>query len=437
MVANTHAFGSFLSDYREGGPGARFNTAGSADRWSQEDVAARGGPERHLLGQIERGAALDLTDTVFDKLDHAYGWPSGYAQALVDFSVGEVNTPAVADLDSWPKQALLGFAADTGAEFAIPASGVHTQLPVEALSSIVRTWHQLTLVDTQAIVEVGELQKLATWWENDLRGKVVSTTDQISTVQHVAIDPLPAIGSLADARRFVLAIQPDIAIDSLLAAAATLLWTATLVRAGNNGVPADGLTALTSLAPAMGLGREDREWARNYRDDFFSASGLSNAAAAPDIAAERFVAGLIRARDQLTNIVARVDDSGYSWQRHAPETVSVIDLTGQTLVFYDSEISPELPAIFAWATSTLRAQATPPLTLQRARLGAPVTGAAGAVLYVEPCGLPTDGIHRGIRSTSINPEPVDPTVSGWDSDSRTMVYVGRRGALQRLHLPAW
>lgn len=436
MVANTHAFGSFLSDYREGGPGARFS-ASPADRWSQEDVAARGGPERHLLGQIERGAALDLTDTVFDKLDHAYGWPSGYAQALVDFSVGEVNTPAVADLDSWPRQALLGFVADTGAEFAIPASGVHTQLPVEALSSIVRTWHQLTLVDTQAIVEVGELQKLATWWENDLRGKVVSTTDQISTVQHVAIDPLPAIGSLADARRFVRAIQPDIAIDSLLAAAATLLWTATLVRAGNNGVPADGLTALTSLAPAMRLGREDREWARNYRDDFFSASGLSNAAAVPDVAAERFVAGLIRARDQLTNIVARVDDSEISWQCHAPETVSVIDLTGRTLVFYDSEISPELPAIFAWATSTLRAQSTPPLTVQRAGLGAPVSGAAGAVLYVEPCGLPTDGIHRGIRSTSINPKPVDPTVSGWDSDSRTMVYVGRRGVLQRLYLPAW
>lgn len=432
MVANTDAFGSFLSSYREGEPGARFG-AGPADRWSQEDVAARGGPERHLLGQIERGAAVDLTDAVFDRLDHAYGWPSGYARALVDFSVGEVHMPAVVDVDSWPKDPLLGFTTDTGEGFAIPTGGVHTRIPAEALCSIVRTWHQLTLIDIQGFDDIGALVNLAAWWENDLRGKAVSTTDQISTIQHIAVDPLPAISSLADARRLVLAVQPNIEIDRLLAAAATLLWTATLVRAGHNGAPADGLTALTSIAQAASrkLASSFPEWARNYRDGFFSESGLSNAAADPDIAAERFVGGLIRARDQLTNIVATVDDSGVSWQRRAPETVSVIDLTDRTLVFYDSEISPELPAIFAWATSTLRAQSTLPLTLQLAGR-VPVNG--GAVLYVEPCRVPTDGIHRGIRSTSINPKPVDPTVSGWDSDSRTMVYVGR-GVLQRLHLP--
>lgn len=476
MWKNSIAFGQFIKSLRENestlasaplagihGRLQRLDPAPTS-KLSMDDIAAKGGPERHRLGIIERGQG-GLSDTDFRQLDAAFRWPSGYAQSLLDFTVVATGLPAEDHADRQPG---LGYLADEPRTLMAVPRDVVVQVPPDALVSIAHRWRGLTAIDVQAVGDLAALQSLARWWE-DHHGLVVSTTGQVIGLKQVAIDPLPAIGSLVDARDMILAAEglseANVQnLDRLTRAAATLYWVAITVQnsaatGGSADVPRDGLTALTRLHQATRSyeGGQVGGWSAGYRE-FYASSELSSAAAEIDTDAERYVAGLLRARDRLTNIRSVVDDKGtVTWNPSSPETVPVNELTGNALVLYDSSTSPEVPTLLSWAATTMLASGGPALTIQASskhrtshawRVAERAEPSAAPQPSAPPSAVPygfTINVERmpttvspspSIRSTVLDPFPVVNTLSGWDDDSRTAVFIEAGGrALKRLFIP--
>lgn len=482
VFKNSPAFGEFIKNRRESPepagqelPGNRFAPLARKPKLSMDDIAARGGPERHRLGIIERGID-DLSDEDLRQLDTAFGWPAGYARALLDFSV--TSGDRMAQTATWARESpglglvddhdrgdpILGYSADdTSVRVAIPREVLVDggDVTPKALLSIAYRWRRLTAIDVNVFgADLQPLQEFAQWWEDKFRGEVVSTTDRVVGVREVAIDPLPAIHTLTDARTLVLAAEGH--LDGvfnpagLTRSAATIFWVAHTVRQaagqanGNTSdVPADGLTALTSLAQDIRASGTQDGWSSGY-SAFHAESGLSSVAAEIDTDAQRYVAGLLQARDQLTNILARTEaDSGLlKWIPRGPAPMPITELDRHCLVIYDSTLSPELPTLLGWAASTSQGNGEQVLTIQRdaahrtahaqlrrsERLPGHGTIDHGFTINVGPAGPKTGG--QGIRSTSIDPRPAVNTLSGWDRDSRTAVLITAGGVeLQRVHIP--
>ena len=436
MVKNTPEFGSYIKGQREG------------RSWTQDNVTQSGGPERHLLGKIEAGADIDLTLAQLRSLDQAFDFRAGNCRALIDFSPIEVTPEAAARGAKAPFAPICGF-ADDGRPVGLPNNTL-SMLPTSAVVSILEQHRHLVLVDIRAAYDAPhELLKLAGRWANS-GGRVFSTTKAIgvrahSEVQQVVIDPIPLVSTLQAARDFVEMLQyggrrvkSHRDFDQDTATAATLVWICSIValhrRTGEHEEgTSDGLSALSTLAARHdGLSLARPSWLASS-SSFLRQADLSNAAAKADPKAVKYVAGLLRARDELTELTieegAVTEDAVLKVNRQAPPTVTVTALFEQpTIVFYDSWVSPELPGIVNWAHHNSFEVGGPAiLTLQQR--GAHRTSDAavgdgaphGVTIEVSELQRSDEERDGALRDVSIPPLDISDILTGWHESSRTAV----------------
>lgn len=300
-------------------------------------------PLSQLVNDIVDGPKNGLSVEDLAELDSELGWPQGYADAL-----RQATSPTV----SGEERAVYARAAEVKRPLAYERVG----LPFRAASSVVwvasaaalipriLSWNGTALVDVQAFAssERWQVEKMASVWARERGARLVGRTGVPSmrtVVDAVAVDPLPGIGSLSQARCLVTKIQHS--------------------RSG--GLGGDPLRyALTLLAAAIDLGvDEDRNGLDLMRAgidggilrDLVGQSKMS--AKYTEFAnCEELFRGLYCARDLDVDIyVERVGGERFE-VAPLPPVSAAQDLTG-FLLFYDSEVSPELPVVVDDALSRI------------------------------------------------------------------------------------
>lgn len=294
-----------------------------------------------LVDGIVDGPKNVLSVEDLAELDSVLGWPQGYADAL-----RQATSPTVSG-----GRAVYARAAEVKRPLAyeragLPfraASSVVWAAPATALIPRILSWNGTALVDVRAFApsERWQVDKMASDWARERGARLVGRTGVPSmrtVVDAVAVDPLPGIDSLSQALRLV-----------------------TMIRQAQGVFPGDSLgCALTVLAAAIDLGiDEDRNGLDLMRAgidggilrDLVAQSKMSTRYTVFANCEELF-RGLYRARDLDVDIyVERVGGERFE-VAPLPPVSAAQSLTG-FLLFYDSDISPELPVVVDDALSRI------------------------------------------------------------------------------------
>lgn len=371
-------------------------------------------PDELVRNVVERNVSV-VSDTELFSLDRTLQWPEGFAAAARD--VAADNVSAMVYYEQLAVRRHLGY--DCKQSPLSAAGSVVWAAPAEALIPRIASWSGTVLVDVRAFGSFErELAKLAESWRNERgqeqMGKTGISELALSEVDAVAVDPLPGIQSLAQARGLVEQIQ---AVRGLGpgedASGAALTVLAAVIQLGeDSGDSSNGLdlmrqgineSILRGLVEKTGMGEK---YAR-----------LANC--------EDLFAGLYRARDLAVNVVLRPAGGVKVWEM--PVVKSACDLTG-FLLFYDSAVCPELPIVVDDALGRVGE----PTLVVSARAAFPGFGDGGdrggclAVVVVKPGELKDDWVSEECGYA---------TVSEFNRMSGQAVYT-ERGRSQVVQIPS-
>lgn len=282
-----------------------------------------------LVRNVVEGNVSVLSDTELSSLDRTLQWPDGYAAAARD--VAATSTSIMLYYEQLAMRRHLAYQMDRSPLSV--ASSVVWAAKAEALIPRIASWNGTVLVDVRAFASAErELAKLAVDWESERGQEQMGKTgvSGLPGADAVAVDPLPGIQSLAQARRLVeqiQAIRRRSGDDDAIGGALTVL--AAVIQLGEASADGNGLDlmrqginepVLRELVERTGMSEKYAQFAN----------------------CEELFAGLYRARDLSVNVVLR--PTGGFTVREKPVVKAACDLTG-FLLFYDSEVSPEVPIV--------------------------------------------------------------------------------------------
>lgn len=392
MTINTEWFARYLRATRE-----HFE-------YSQQAVAAAGGPHRQLQAAIESGEETEVSANVMAMFDRAYGWPVGYTQALAELgdyaSTDELTDALLGDdqdraarLDYRGQEprpgdvrktlaALYGRESDHNAHMGFtylgfdPHSGEPVYLEGPVLTNVgLDHLHPMILARRYGAttIDIGVLTAEA---EQAIHGYAGG-----HMVEGAGQEPIPMyrVGVTEPAYSSALMIDPLSGITTLSAAkhlAADLLRlrpgiATTAVRAGYTMLAIaafgeDPLVTLTQLA-RRGEDASAREFEARFSafwETFYDPTEAGPQLAQPDRAVCDLLAGVLDSRDQCMEVVAVSDGQGRP--RYEPRrTIKASEMMDDdeklpAIVFYDGQIVPELPIVQSrlWPTRALTFYAT-------------------------------------------------------------------------------
>lgn len=385
MPRNTDWFAAYIGRTRE------------RRGWTQQQVTDAGGPYRQLLASIENNDRSTLRFDVLDMINRAYGWPASYAQALADLGEyadgrvlpdclrgGQRDQAAIASRlgvnpppstyktfsalykkprlkQSGDQSVYVGFDANSGEPVSLEGP-VLTNVAFDHLHPMILARHGVTTIDVRATSEES-LQSVAEYTygqmpdgvaQNPMKSFCVGVTEA-AMGQSIVLDPLAELTTLSGARRFVedlMAIRPLVQ-TSRIRAAFTFLG---IVAFGE-----DPLVTLTQLK-RNGVDPAALDFAARFEQfwhTFYDPTKAGPDLAKPDPAACDLLAGVLGARDVTMEIHIGSGPGRRPARYEIPQTMTPEHLTrgihGPALVFYDSKVVPELPAVQShmWVKDTL------------------------------------------------------------------------------------
>ncbi|MCC9184377.1 helix-turn-helix domain-containing protein [Mycolicibacterium mageritense] len=368
MVQNSPWFAAYMRETRE------------KLGWTQQQVHDAGGAYRQLQASVENGDADTVRDDVLHGYERAYGWPHGYATALAELgahahdpqpsdalAAGERDAAAAQgyigredpnirwktftglyDRDGGPFP-YLGFDADTGDPVDLAGPALST-VTLNVLHPMILARHGHITIDVNVLDRETAGSLVSEYAGGTAYGGAAAQkialyrtgTHQPIDAEPIGIDPLAELTSLRAARALaaaLLSVRPEIPTTELRAgftyAAITAfggdrLCTLTELRTGHHRPASDG-TFLDF-------------WTAMYRPEH-----AGWALAQPDRAAADLLGGVIDARDRLLDfdVDARADRSvvpSYTSVRTVPPREFLDFPDDSSFLFYDSHVSPELPA---------------------------------------------------------------------------------------------
>lgn len=347
----------------------------------QTEIAELGGPYRQLQAKIEHGADIEVKYSVLAQYDTAFGWASGTAASILG------STEAAA-LPFHPCAGTLGHDASTGRPIDVPER-LKTTLAPEQLIPVIAAWPGIAVIDTEVFdlpAERAELEATRQFpkWRETKHNSTGPTVAQLvsewkavspdrtavaSGVLHngaerVAIDPLPLLTNSREASALVRVVNginatiPEGTHNYMVAW--TLLFLASQSRkpSSNPGVHTERLTVDRFLLPPENSPQPAH---RGFFGPAFEPLTLSWQEWLPDeplrfeptfdIAARLF-SGLNAARSESITIELDKSTTPAGSFYEGPSIVFPQQLSDATMVLHNADISPELPAVIAWATRT-------------------------------------------------------------------------------------
>lgn len=368
--------------------------------YSQQVVADAGGPHRQLQAAIEKGDEPDVTAGVLTMFDRAYGWPTGYAQALAELGVyaqkcelspalegdhhdaaallddrnqqdrnfGDVRKTFAgryryAERDAGSGVAYVGFHPETG-EPSYLEGPLLTNVGFDLLHPMILARHGVTTIDINVADEetVGRLGNLTSGHmaegvgQNPIQWYRVGTNcPGLGSASPIAIDPLAEITTLSEAKALatdLLRIRPHVPTTALQAGYTFLA----VVAFGE-----DVFGTLTELKRA-GTDPHAREFTARFAEfwqQFYDPIAGPDVAR-PDPCACDLLAGVMHGRSNGMEVrIGDFDGPRPRPRYQIPRTVTPAShMAGDTapvVVFYDGELVPELPIVQShmWPTRAL------------------------------------------------------------------------------------
>lgn len=390
----------------------------------QDDVRIR--PNQLVKDLCHETNRSELSDINFSQLDEILLWPRGYARAAwhataafdsipIRYEASEVKRHlAYDDLHRAPLQA---------------ASAVVWAAPSGALIPRIASWNGTALVDVRAFGS-SELNRLVADRKKTRGAGDIGKTGvpALTGVPAFAIDPLPGIRTLAQARGLVEQIHAvrqmvgrDAIAGALTVLAAAIQLDATPDTNGLNlmrrGVNPDALADTLTPPERVSMMRVLR--------DLVAQTGMSEQYTQLANCEELF-GGLYRARDLAVDIALEADKDG-GFRIESVSAVKAADKLTGFLLFYDSDISPEIPVVVDDALSrvgepTLVVSAKPPFP---ASVDGIDHGGCLAVTVTDPARLERDWMGQGCGYA---------TVTEYNGVTGRAVYT-EGGSAQVVHVP--
>jgi len=375
MVQNTAYFADFIRKARA--------TAGL----TQDQVHERGATYRQLQGRIEGGDAIELEAAALAAYDTAYGWPSDFAAAVA--RVGAYSTgidtlapnlidgqldPADAATVSGSTGSLLSALYDPGRRISVTALGfdpgtgraiysgwgILTNFAFRALRAVLDVRPGATLLDTQ-LLDATQVRSIvgnhdAPRPRNFYR--LGSDDNPLAEYGHLitplALDPLKDLTTLRDARALAQALldQSGRVETTVDRAAFTYLAIA--------GFRSDSLSTITHIQETGGVILHHGDPKSAAFGEFWAAFRERHQASAdlasPDLAALQLLNGVFRARELAKAIdIGTPSSEGDRLGRNTlpkivrPLLLLTADAESDTVIFYDNDVVPQAPIVFAVA----------------------------------------------------------------------------------------
>ncbi len=334
---------------------------------NQGEIADLGGPYRQMQTKIERGTDLDVKDSVLAQYDTAFGWASGTAASILG------STDAAA-LPFRPYDGTRRHDASTGRPIDVPQR-LRTTVAPEQLIPVITAWPGIAVIDTEVFdlpAQRAEMHATHEWpkWRNSSHTSTGPTVAQLVSewkavspgrtaiaagvlhngADRVAIDPLPFLTNSDEASALVRAVHgihatiPEGTHSYMVAW--TLLFLASQPRKppGCPSVRTELLTVDKFLVPpeAPAFSPSWQEWLPDGPPRFEPTF---------DIAA-RLLSGLSAARTESITIELDRSVTPSRTIYEGPSIVFPQQLSDATMLLHNADISPELPAVIAWATRT-------------------------------------------------------------------------------------
>jgi len=316
---------------------------------TQEEIAARGGPPRQRLSQIEFGDPVELTAGVMSQLDTAFGWGAGATELRLTPVRRPVHLRMM--LAALKQSDLLGVSERE----RVPAPPVLAVDEAIRMLPIAAHWPGPVLIDVGGHTETSRDSALQEWIEragaiDGVRLRRAGLDDPADAVP-IAIDPFGAIRSTRAAAELLerIEVYNDASENRTVEtrprweyrdAAATVLFIA--AEAARRGC--DGLNVLSGLVSKQLDSGLDQAWR-----EFHRSTGLSNRRDRIDRGVLELLRPLLALKDFHTNIVLQAgeDDqlAGTVVVDEHVEVVTPASLAG-SVVFYDAKMCPFLPVLF-------------------------------------------------------------------------------------------
>lgn len=284
-----------------------------------------------VVSAVVAGTKDKLSLDEMEELDVLLQWPRGYAEAL--WCANQNNpTPTVYEREHGVKRPLVH--DSTGLPFCA-AGTVVWAAPASALIPRILSWHGTALVDVRAFEPIDQLMKLAGDYKQQHGAKRVGQTGVPALpLRAVAVDPLPGIDTLWQARGLLEQIQRVRGERfDCLGGGLTVLAAAILLRSSG-----------TANGKTNGLDLMRRGVDGDLLRELVAESGMSDTYSFP-ANCENLFRGLYRARDLAVDIAVSPDGDRGGFRVQSVATIKAAqDLTG-FLLFYDSDVSPEVPVV--------------------------------------------------------------------------------------------
>lgn len=391
------------------------------------DTAAAVDPD--VQHQIENGENIELNEDWLRGYDSAFGWPHGYAAAVAEmgqYRLNPVNDEALRgrerDADAsqmvmrdapeqvWKTFAGLydhnksttphiGFDARTG-EPVVMEGPTLTNIDLRGLGAMMLSRHGNTTVDvnlldhtSQQNIELGyNHQNYRGAAQNGFEAYATGVTMRYNDVTNIGVDPLVGLRFFDSAKSLaasLLDVRPDTP-TTVMRAALTFFAAATY-----DDQPLTTLIQLKRAQTPDALSAAGAERVKGFQalwDEKFRSLDMGWDAAQPDPAAVELLAGIVASRDAMVDVamVIRAPDT-HAVEFRGPEDLLMLGQTRASVLFYDSDVAPELPiALHHYAPgSGLIFYRT---TVDRTRLGAqrPLMYGADLIYPVFTVGVNTD-----------------------------------------------
>ncbi|ART74340.1 hypothetical protein BTO20_37595 (plasmid) [Mycobacterium dioxanotrophicus] len=411
MTRNSKIFGNFVRDSRE------------RRGWGHEHVYETTSVPVETQDHIERGdPGVEVSDTWLHAYNHIFEWPHGYASVLADMGRHPTKTEALRGSDrdvelstalryftpqtddvwktfsglydrqrSWTAPPFVGFDVITGDPVSLEGPTL-TNVSVEFLHAMMLARHGHTSIDVNVMSWVAA-HTITTHYGDEhyadapLGQFELYTTGTLMDREHgkrIGLDPLIGLRSLTMAKSLaasLLELRPETP-TTVMRAGLTFFAAASL-----DDQPLQTLIQLKRAQRQGSLSQAGEQRIKDFYahwDEHFLPRDLGWELAQPDPAAADLLAGLVNARDALVGMDTHSTSRGLLSNKVevvGPE--KLLDRSGpgtrSAILYYDSSVSPELPAALQheMPTAALTFFAA---TTDRPRLGAQHQYMSGAEL---------------------------------------------------------
>lgn len=384
---------------------------------SQQEIASGAGTFRQRLGAIEQGDTVELTEKWLTQLDTAFDWPHGLAAAKLQCTQQPPSTPKPILYQRAEHTPPLGFATDQ-TPIALPKR-LLANVDSRLFLPLVAAWPGTALIDltTTTDDELPEWDRLALYALNHDRAVLQIGTDAVPTADQIAVEPLSAIRTLAQAHTLVNALMSSATTApiraNVQAAAMTLLLLAATHAAGDsddNDPLSLCVRANVDLKLQLALQDKMAEYLSGPRREVADL--------------ELLFGGLLAARDMMADYV--IDDETGTVVPGTPRVQPITDLEGK-VVFYDSRVIPELPVVVQAFSMNALAIGCPDT--------APPTDGDGSVIMIQPT-MPST--PRSALDAELQAQPVtaDTGTLGHFSGASGLAVYTESGQARAIRLPA-